>query len=182
MASQTTFESNNTKLSLPIWDTYNRDNTHLQNILSDNKPLKINAIKSCIEADEAITLLEMIENNYKAKIYCLIACFTFIPPVKCIELLIAEGTPLDKTFDLNPFNCTPQEYLDKHFNISSNKLHTKSRNAIYQAIERGKIKLKNKEHILININNSDSNFPDPNIQSSIIKKVRKLILSPLNKK
>ena len=162
---------------MSIWDIYNRDTTHLQNVLSDNKPLRINAIKSCIEADEAITLLEIIENNYKARIYCLIACFTFIPPIKCIELLVAEGTPLNQTFEHNPFNCTPQEYLEKHFNVTTNKLQSKARNAINQAIERGKIKLKNKDHISIPINLPTADYP-----SSTLKKVGKILLSPLSKK
>lgn len=177
MASQTKFETNNRITVSSMSNTHNRDNTYIQNILSDDKPLKINAIKSCIEADEAITLLEIIDNNFKAKIYYLITCFTFIPPVKCIELLIAEGTPLNQSFENNPFQCTPQEYLDKHFNITSNKLQTKSRNAIYQAIERGKIKLKNKEHITIPINLPDSVPP-----ISTLKRVGNILLSPLSKK
>lgn len=123
---------------MSIYEKTNWDTIYLQSILSNDTTLKISAIKSYIESDEATTLLENIKHNYNAKIYCLIACFSFHPSVKCIELLIQEGTPLDKTFENNPFKCTPQKFLDIHFNASSNKIHTKVRNLIYQAIERGK--------------------------------------------
>ena len=94
-----------------------RDMNPLKYILCDDiNPVKhINAIKSCIEADEAGYLIEILNNNYKAKIYSLIRCFTFIPSIRCIKYLIAEGTPLNETFENNPFQCTPQEYLDRYF-------------------------------------------------------------------
>ena len=80
-------------------------------LYEDNKPINhIGAIKSCIEADEASYLLKLLNNNTKAKIYSLICCFTFIPSVKCIEYLIADGTPLNETFENNPFRCKTREY------------------------------------------------------------------------
>jgi hypothetical protein len=132
----------------------------------------ISAIKSCIEADEPILLLDMIRDNYEAKIFALTCCFTFIPSVKCIEHLIAAGTPLDKTFDNNPFNCTPQEYLDKHFSFRNNSTHSKARTSIYNSIENGKLHLKNNEHIAININTVQ-----PEIKQSTVKKIGKLLSS-----
>jgi hypothetical protein len=156
----------------PIWDLES-----LRRILSDDRPIKsISAIKSCIEADEGIMLLEAINDNYKAKVFALICCFTFIPSAKCIEYLIADGTPLDKTFDNNPFGCTPQEYLDKHFSFTTNKLHTKARNIIFTSIEKGKLRKKNNEHIVIDIN-----IPIPEIKQSTLKRMGKILLAPLSK-
>jgi hypothetical protein len=149
----------------------------LQKILYDDyKPItSISAIKSYIEADEGTILVEAINNNYKAKIFALICSFTFIPSIKCIEQLIADGTPLDKTFDNNPFGCTPQEYLDKHFGFTANKRHTSVRTSIYNAIEKGKLRRKNSEQVIININ-----IPTPDKKLSTIKKVGKMLLSPLS--
>lgn len=156
-----------------VWDMPN-----LQKILSDDKPIKsLSALKSCIEADEPESLLEILDNNYKAKIFALICCFTFIPSAKCIEYLIANGTPLNKTFDNNPFQCTPQEYLDKYFNLTSNKLHTKARNTILISIEKGKVRKKNSEHVVININ-----VPTTEEKTSNIKKLGQIFLSSLTKK
>jgi hypothetical protein len=161
-----------------IFDKYVWDIEYLRKVLSDDTPIRsISAIKSCIEADEPILLLDAINHSYKAKIFALISCFTNIPSIKCIEQLIADGTPLDMTFDNNPFQCTPKEYLDKHFGFTSNKLHTKARNLIYSSIEKGKIRRKNNEHTIINIHT-----PNPEIKSSTIKKISKLLLSPLTKK
>jgi hypothetical protein len=145
-------------------------------LYEDNKPVKhIGAIRSCIEADEASYLLKILNNNTKAKIYSLMCCFTFIPSVKCIEYLIAEGTPLDETFEYNPFKCTPQEYLDMYFPASNimngPRYNCLSRDAIYDAIERGKLVVKNREHT--------SMRPRDHIKSPLIKKVRKSILSIL---
>lgn len=159
--------SSHYKMDLPL-----KNNAYLQRILSDDKPVKISTIKSYIEADEAVSLLEIIENNNKAKIYCLILCFTFIPSIKCIELLIAKGTPLNKTFENNPFNCTPQEYLDAHFNNTSNKIYTKARNAIYQAIEKGKQMLENKDTL-----KADLTAPS----SITFKKVSKIFLMRISR-
>lgn len=160
-----------------IFDRFVWDLEHLKKVLSDDKPIKsISAIKSCIEADEATILLEILNGNYKAKIFSLICCFTFIPSSKCIEYLIADGTPLDKTFDNNPFACTPQEYLDKHFGFTVNKLHTKARTTIFNSIEKGKIRRKNNEHIII-----DVNIPLPEVKTSTIKKVGRILLAPLSK-
>ena len=162
---------------MSLYDRYITDNHSLQQSFNNDKSIKsISAIKSCIEADEATLLLEAVKDNYNAKIYALICCFTLIPSVKCIERLIAEGTPLDKSFNANPFNCTPQEYLDKHFGFTSNKLHTKSRSSIYQAIDKGKKINKNKEHISINVYT-----PTTNDRPSTFKKISN-ILSPLLKK
>jgi hypothetical protein len=136
-------------MDLPLKGNNTKDNAYLQRILSGDKPLKISAIKSYIEADEAISLLEIIENNIKAKIYCLIACFTFIPSIKCIELLIAKGTPLNQTFENNPFNCTAQEYLDTHFNGISSKIYIKARESIYKAIEKGNCRSESKDPLNI---------------------------------
>jgi hypothetical protein len=154
---------------MSIYEKTNWDTKYLQTILSNDTTLKISAIKSYIESDEAIALLENIKHNYNAKIYCLIACFSFHPSVKCIELLIQEGTPLDKTFENNPFNCTPQEFLNKHFNNTTSKIHIKTRNLIYQAIERGKN----------NSNNHSESITVPKI--SKFKNFSKNILSSLNK-
>ena len=147
-------------------------------LYEDNKPINhIGAIKSCIEADEASYLLKLLNNNTKAKIYSLICCFTFIPSVKCIEYLIADGTPLNETFENNPFRCTPEEYLDRFFpnsNIMDGpRYNSLSRDAIYDAIERGILVIKNSEHTTIR--------PHGHIKSHIVKKVRKSILSLLNK-
>ena len=152
-----------------------RDIDSLKEVLYDyNRPVEyISAIKSCIEADEASYLLKILNNNSKAKIYSLICCFTFIPSVKCIEYLIAEGTPLNETFENNPFQCTPQEYLNicfPAFNMDGSQL---SRNAIYDAIERGSLIMKNRE--LTYTKSRD------HIKSPLVKKVRKSILSLLNK-
>jgi hypothetical protein len=161
---------------MAIFDKYVWDMPALQKILSDENPIKsLPALKSYIETDEPESLLEVINNNYKAKIFTLICCFTFIPSAKCIEALIANGTPLDKTFDNNPFQCTPQQYLDKYFSFTSNKLHTKARNTIYLSIEKGKIRRKNRDHIIINVN-----VPCPEEKVSSIKKVGRILLSPLN--
>jgi hypothetical protein len=145
-------------------------------LYEDNKPIKhIGAIKSCIESDEASYLLKILNNNTKAKIYSLMCCFTFIPSVKCIEYLIADGTPLDMTFENNPFQCTPQEYLDAYFPDSNifdgPRYNCLSRNAIYNAIERGSLIMKNRERTSIRLDN--------NIKSPLVKKVRKSILSLL---
>jgi hypothetical protein len=126
------------------------DNNIIKEVLYDyNTPVKyISAIKSCIEADEADYLINILNNNRKAKIYSLIRCFTFIPSVKCIECLITEGTSLNETFENNPFNCTPQEYLDNFFpasNMDGPQYNCLSRNAIYDAIKRGKLVMKNNE-------------------------------------
>ena len=145
------------------------DSNVLKEILyEDNKPIKyIGAIKSCIEADEASYLLKLLNNNSKAKIYSLMCCFTFIPSVKCIEYLIADGTPLDETFENNPFQCTPQEYLDARFPASKPPYSDLLRDAIYYAIEKGKLVIKNNEITSINTN------------GLLVKKVRKSILSLL---
>ena len=121
----------------------NWNNFDLQRIISNDKLLNINAIKSCIEADEANLLLEIIQNNLKARIYCLICCFTYIPSIKCIERLIAEGTPLNISFEENPFQSTPLEYLHTYFKNSSN-YQLKALNSILNSIELGKSKYINK--------------------------------------
>jgi len=155
------------------------DTNVLKEILyEDNKPIKhIGAIKSCIEADEASYLLKILNNNRKAKIYSLICCFTFIPSVKCIEYLIADGTPLDETFENNPFQCTPQEYLDMYFPVSNifdgPRYSCLSRDAIYYAIKQGKLVVNHKKHTSLR--------SDDYIKSPLVKKVRKSILSLLNK-
>jgi hypothetical protein len=121
---------------------------HIKDILhDDNNPIKnVGAIKSCIEADEPEHLLIILNNNTKAKIYSLICCFAFIPSIKCIEALIVAGTPLDMTFENNPFNSTAQEYLDKYFPISNMfdgpRYNCVARELIYDAIKRGKMRIK----------------------------------------
>lgn len=134
------------------------------------------AIKSCIEADEDVLLMDLVVDDYEAKIFALIMCFTIIPSVKCIEHLIAVNTPLDKTFVNNPFDCTAQEYLDTHFNFTSNKTHTKARNAIYRAIEKGQKRLNGSDHITIHIE-----LPRVIPKKSIIQKVGDLLMSPISK-
>lgn len=159
---------------MAFYDKRTWDVDFLQSVLSDNgKTIKhINAIKSCIEADESAYLLKIIGTNYKARIYSLIRCFTFIPSVRCIETLIAEGTPLDETFENNPFKCTPQEYLDKYFPTSNimegPQYNCLSRDRIYEAIQRGKMVMKNKE-------------PAIRVKSSSVKKLRRSLLSLINK-
>ena len=143
-----------------VWNTL-----LLHQILSDETPIKsISALKSYIEADEPELLLEAINNNHKAKIFTLLCCFTYTPSAKCIEYLIANGTPLDRSFEGNPFESTPKEYLDKYFGFTANKLHTKARNTIYQAIEKGKA----------------SDIPKEKVSN--IKKVGQIILSSLTRK
>ena len=129
-----------------------RDINYINDALyDDTNPVKhITAIKSCIEADEARYLLEVLNNNHKAKIYSLIMCFTFIPSVRCIKYLIAEGTPLNETFENNPFQCTPQEYLNMRFPASNRGRQQLSHYAIcaiYEAIEKGKLIMKNNTHV-----------------------------------
>jgi len=170
--------TNRMEYSQQIFRSRGNTNVLKEILYEENKPIKhIGAIKSCIEADEASYLLKILNNNTKAKIYSLICCFTFIPSVKCIEYLIAEGTPLDKTFEYNPFKCTPQEYLDQYFpasNILEGPRYTcLSHNAIYDAIERGKLVIKHKECTSI--------LHDDHIQSPLVKKVRKSIMAILNK-
>jgi hypothetical protein len=150
---------------------------HLQKVLSYDKTIKsISAIRSYIEADEANLLLEATNNNYKAKIFALMCCFTYIPSIKCIEHLIADGTPLNKSFDNNPYECTPQEYLDRHFGFTNNKIHSKARTNIYNAIEKGKLRKKNNEHVAITVDSYTTG-----IKESALKKMGKMLLSPLSK-
>lgn len=111
-------------------------------------PYSFTALKSCIEADEPVLLADILGDHKNAHIYALIQCFTTIPSVKCIEYLISEGTPLNETFINNPFQCTPQEYLNLRFNTTY-KDYMKARSAIYNAINRGKLHTKSKEHISI---------------------------------
>lgn len=144
---------------------------YLQDILFNDNMLNFSVIKSYIESDEAISLLDNIKHNNNAKIYCLILCFSFHPSVKCIELLIKEKTPLDATFEDNPFNCTPQQFLDKYFNNTSNNLNKKAINLIYQAIERGTNKDKDNNYNIIIISTKISKF----------KKISNNILSYFNK-
>jgi hypothetical protein len=163
---------------MSIHDKYVWEVEKINRLLKDSYPIKsVSAIKSCIEADEANLLLEAVGLNKKARIFALISCFTYIPSVKCIEHLIAEGTPLNETFENNPFECSPQEFLVKHFDLTANKLHTRARNSIYSAIEKGKKRYANKEHIIINMD-----LPSSEPKLSTIKKVTKVILSPLLKK
>jgi len=110
--------------------------------------LAFSAIRSCIEADEPKMLADVINQNKKAQIYALLLCFTTRPSVKCIEYLIHQGVNLDETFTNNPFNCTPQQYLDSHF-MDTNKIYSKARAQIYKAIEKGNSLAKTKEHIII---------------------------------
>ena len=177
-SSQKSMSINRMDYSEQIFRPTRREGTDiLKEILyEDNKPIKhIGAIKSCIEADEASYLLKILNNNTKAKIYSLICCFTFIPSVKCIEYLIADGTPLNETFENNPFQCTPQEYLDAYFPDSNifdgPRYNCLSRNAIYDAIERGILVIKHKERTSIR--------PHDHTKSPLVKKVRKSILSLL---
>ena len=122
---------------------WEREFQYISNSSNKSTPISIGAIKSCIEADEPIHLSHLLNNNQNAKIYALICCFSLIPSIKCIEYLISVDTPLDKTFDNNPFTCTPQDYSDKYFNIKYiNKLHTNTLSSIYTAIENGRKKLK----------------------------------------
>lgn len=161
---------------MSVYNTYRRDSSHLQNVLSENNYLNINAMKSYIEADEAQLLLDIIGQNYKARIYCLISCFTILPAVKCIELLIAKGTPLNQTFEHNPFHCTPEEYIKTIFN-SSIKSKSKSLNDINQAIKKGLHILNPPESIIININVNVS----IHIKKSLFKKIGIILLLPINK-
>jgi hypothetical protein len=132
------------------------------------------ALKSCVEADEPLLLGEIIRSNKNASIYALILCFTTIPSVKCIEYLVSEGTSLDETFSQNPFKQTPQEFLNFRFN-TTRKEYMKARNAIYNAINRGKVLHKNKEHTAILINSTTSN-------TTIFHKVAYSLLGPKNVK
>ncbi len=157
---------------------HNWNNKHLQQILSDTKSLNINAIKSCIEADEAHLLLEMIKDNQKAKIYCLISCFTYIPSIKCIELLVANGTPLNMTFENNPYQSTPMEYLHKNFESSCDKCNIKALNSIFQAIELGKLKQTNKDQP---VENTLTSMNTSSRRSYTFKRVSNILLSPLKK-
>jgi hypothetical protein len=121
----------------------------------------------------------MIEDNLKARIYCLISCFTYIPSVKCIELLVAKGTPLNMTFDNNPYQSTPLEYLHKNFEYSSNRSHIKALNSIFHSIELGKIKYTNKDQPITNTTLTD--IHKPSSRSYAFKRVSNILLSPLKK-
>ena len=117
-------------------------------------PNSLLAIKSCIEADDPIALKDLLDDHKGAHIYALIQCFTLIPAVKCIEYLIAEGTPTDVTFEDNPNDKTAQQYFDDTFNISTNGHHLKVRKIISDAMSRGKKrqrKISYDEHTIIMI-------------------------------
>jgi len=117
--------------------------------------LAFSALRSCIEADEPYSLSDVLNKNRNAYIYALILCFTSMPSVKCIEYLIANGTPLGETFEANPYKCTPQQYLDLHFNDTT-KMYIRARAQIYNAIEKGKLAAKNKEQTTISVNFTSS--------------------------
>lgn len=107
-----------------------------------------NAMRSCIEADEPRMLRDVLNTSRDAHIYALLLCFSHLPSIKCIEYLISHGTPLNESFDNNPYKCTPQEYLDMHFNGTS-KIYIRARTQIYNAIEKCKTTTKNKDHTVI---------------------------------
>jgi hypothetical protein len=108
-------------------------------------PYSLRALHSCVEADEYMLLSDITNNNKNANIYALIKCFTLIPSINCIEYLIGIGTPLNETFEDNPFNCTPNEYLQNNFSKNTHQLHIIANRKIASAIERGNVILKERE-------------------------------------
>ena len=72
------------------------------------------ALRSCIEADEPDMLYEITGSFRNACIFALILCFSSRPSIRCIQSLISQSVPLNESFTNNPFNCTPQEYLDTY--------------------------------------------------------------------
>lgn len=100
-------------------------------------PVAFVALKSCAEADEPKLMAELLGDYKYAHIYALIICCRTIPSIKCIEYLVSVGTPMNETFENNPFQCTVQEYLDNTYNNPTNKMHWKVRSDIYAAILRG---------------------------------------------
>ncbi len=70
------------------------------------------ALKSYIEADEPAFLLELLGDSEEARIYALISCMKMIPATQCIKALIQIQTPINTTFENNPYQCSVMEYLD----------------------------------------------------------------------
>lgn len=116
------------------------------NIMSHS--IAFSAVRSCIEADEPTLLAELLGNSRSAHIYALMVCFSAIPATKCIEYLISQGTPLNESFEYNPFKCTPQELLDSTF-TTTKKEFSKARTQIYKAINNGHILTKTSDHTVI---------------------------------
>jgi hypothetical protein len=105
-------------------------------------PISLQAIKSCIEADNPEILKELIGDHMGAHIYSLYSCFTLVPSVKCIEFIISEGTPLDRTFVNNPYGeITPIQHFNLRFNTTV-KQYMRARRLIELAIEKGKKNLR----------------------------------------
>lgn len=118
------------------WDnefaTFANENNAVKNATTKN-PLSILALKSCIEADEPQFLSEIIIGYKNAHIYALLVCFSMIiPPLRCIEYLISVGTPINESFENNPFDCTPQELL-----VNQYPCVTRTFQSIHDAINRG---------------------------------------------
>jgi hypothetical protein len=133
-------------------------------------PYSFTVIKSCIEADEPYALSEVVGSHKNAKIYALILCFTLNPSVKCIHYLISENTPLNETFKNNPFQCTPDEYLQTKFN-TSHKVYIKARSLINQTIAKAQLEAKNRDHTTIYISNCS-------IRDTIMTRFPSAITSP----
>jgi len=140
------------------WDSeFENNSKHELNTGFRLQQVSFNAIRSCVEADEPRILLELLGSHKNAKIYALMVCFTNWPAVRCIEELVADGTPICDTFETNPFHMTPQQFLDK-FDVFT----TKSREQINAAILRGQKRYQSKSHAIP------------------IKKSMRNILNPLN--
>jgi len=99
------------------------------------------ALRSCIEADEPDMLYEITGSFRNACIFALILCFSSRPSVRCIQSLISQSVPLNESFTNNPFNCTPQEYLDTYFNNPESRQmnKTKAKTLILGAISKGNL-------------------------------------------
>lgn len=105
-------------------------------------PISLQAIKSCIEADDPIRLKELIGDHIGAHIYSLYLCFTLVPSVKCIEFIVSQGAPLDKSFVNNPYeSITPMQHFNNRFNTTV-KHYMRARRLIELAIQNGRKNLR----------------------------------------
>lgn len=101
------------------------------------------SVKSYIEADEPLMLSELLNNHTNASIYSIMQCMSMIPSIKCIEYLVSIGTPLNVSFNTNPFgNVTIMQYIDQVYALPT-KTNIRAKQIVKGAIDRGLLKLNN---------------------------------------
>ncbi len=101
------------------------------------------SIKSYIEADEPLMLSELVNHNVNASIYAVMLAMSMIPSLKCIEYLVSIGTPLNVSFNTNPFGkVTIYEYINKAYEMPT-KTNIRCKQLVKDAIARGLVKLNN---------------------------------------